>query len=210
MRSPRAAQVVVLALVALLTGCSGAGGTPEPAPATADEVLRLASYDFRENQILVEVYAEAARRSGVPVAVLHDAGTREILVPALQQGVVDVLVDYLGTALAFTTPDAAPEQRTPAELHAALASAAGGRGVTVPRAAGAEDKNGFAVTEDFRRRHDVVTLSGLAPLAAELRFGGPPECPERRSACPGSSASTAWSSARCWPCRRGRRRPTRW
>ncbi len=179
----RAAPTVVLVLLALLAGCTGAA--PEPAPAGQGEALRLASYDFRENQVLVEVYAEAARRAGIPVVVQHDAGTREVLAPALAQGVVDVLVDYLGTALGFADPDAVQEQRTPAELHAALGSALSSHGVVVLRPAGAEDKNGFAVTEAFVRRHDVTSLSGIAPLAADLRFGGPPECPERPFCLPG-------------------------
>ena len=185
MRHRRAAPTVVLVLLVLLAACTAAAPDPSPSTGGPDEVLRLASYDFRENQVLVEVYAEAARRAGVPVAVQHDAGTREILAPALSQGAVDVLVDYLGTALAFASPDTSPEQRTQTELHAALASALSSRGVAVLRPALAEDKNGFAVTEAFVRRHDVATLSGVAALASDLRFGGPPECPERPYCLPG-------------------------
>ena len=182
MRQPRLVPAVALVLVVLLAACSG---TPAPPARTAGETLRMASYDFRENQVLVEVYAEAARRAGVPVEVQHDAGTREILAPALAQGVVDVLVDYLGTALAFADPDGTPQEGTRAELHAALGSALTARGIAVLRPAGAEDKNGFAVTAAFVQRHDVASLSGLAPLAADLRFGGPPECPERPFCLPG-------------------------
>jgi osmoprotectant transport system substrate-binding protein len=182
---PAVPAVVVALLLALLSACTGTSGDPAPESGASAEVLHLVSYDFREHQVLVEVYAEAARRAGVPVEVQHDAGTREILAPALSQGLVDVLVDYLGTSLAFARPDTTPENRTPAELHAALASVMGPRGVTVLRPSGAEDKNGFAVTEAFRREQDVATLSDLAPMAAELRFGGPPECPERRFCLPG-------------------------
>jgi osmoprotectant transport system substrate-binding protein len=51
--------------------------------------------------------------------------------------------------------------------------------VTVLRAAAAEDQNGFAVARSFAEEHGVQRLSDLAPLAPQLRFGGPPECPER-------------------------------
>jgi osmoprotectant transport system substrate-binding protein len=167
-------------LLALLTAC---GGDPPaaPAPATGTEpaALRFASYDFQENQILVEVYAEAVRRAGVPVDVVHGIGTREVVAPALAQGVVDAVIDYTGTALAFARPDATSTKRTPKELHAALSLTLGGRGVTVLTAAEAEDQNGFAVTRAFAGKHDVSTISDLAPVAGELRFGGPPECPER-------------------------------
>lgn len=183
MRHRRVVQAVALVLLLLLAACSG---PPPAAPArSSGEALRLASYDFRENQVLVEVYAEAARRAGVTVEVQHDAGTREILVPALAQGVVDVLVDYLGTALAFADPHGTPDGATRPELRAALESALAPRGITVLRPAGAEDKNGFAVTAGFVERHGVASVSGLAPLAADLRFGGPPECPERPYCLPG-------------------------
>jgi osmoprotectant transport system substrate-binding protein len=185
-RRPRAWTAAALLLLALLPAC---GGDPaaEPLPGTPGPgaALRLVSYDFRENQILVEVYAVAARRAGVPVEVTHGVGTREVVAPALAQGVVDAVVDYTGTALAFARPDAAPARRTPEELHAVLERTLGGRGVTALRAAEAEDQNGFVVTTAFAGERGVTTLSDLAPLAAGLRFGGPPECPERPFCLPG-------------------------
>jgi osmoprotectant transport system substrate-binding protein len=139
----------------------------------------MASYDFHENQTLVELYAEAARRADVPVIVEHGIGTREIVSPALEQGLVDTVIDYTGTALAFARPDAPPEQGTPEEVHAALERTLSTRGIAVLAAADAQDQNGFAVTRAFAGEHDVSSLSDLAPIAGELRFGGPPECPER-------------------------------
>ncbi len=55
----------------------------------------------------------------------------------------------------------------------------GRRGVTVFAAARAEDQNGFVVTAAFKDQHHVSQLSDLAPIAAGLTFGGPPECPQR-------------------------------
>jgi osmoprotectant transport system substrate-binding protein len=177
-RRPRTGAVAVLLLLALLSACTGDPGTPSRTTSAAD-ALRMASYDFSENQVLVEVYAEAARRAGVPVAVAHGIGTREIVWPAVEQGLADAVVEYTGTALAFARPDAAPAQRTSEEALAALHLTLAARGITVLGAAEAEDQNGFVVTRAFADEHDVSALSDLAPLAAGLRFGGPPECPER-------------------------------
>ena len=176
MRGDRAVLAAVLSLLCLLTACSEE--SPETDPG-GDGVVRFASYDFPENQILAELYAEAARRSGVDVSVQHGIGTREVVFPALQQGVVDVVVDYVGTATAFARPGTTRQERTPAELHAALRLTLGARRISVLTPAQAEDQNGFAVTTAFAAHNDVGRLSDLAPLAHELVFGGPPECPDR-------------------------------
>jgi osmoprotectant transport system substrate-binding protein len=106
-------------LTALLLVLAGCGGADDPA-AGPPPTIRFASYDFAENQILVEVYAEAARRAGLPVSVQHGIGTREVVSPALQQGVVDVVVDYLGTALVFARPGFPRPPAAPEEMHAVL------------------------------------------------------------------------------------------
>jgi osmoprotectant transport system substrate-binding protein len=165
----------LLLLLVVLTAC---GGAVEPAPAEP-ATIRFASYDFRENQILAEVYAEAARRAGLPVSVQHAVGTREVVSPALQQGVIDVVIEYLGTALDFAQPSAPTPSREPAEMHAELGRTLAGSGVLVLDAAQAEDQNGFAVTEAFAEENGVTRLSDLVPLAPQLTFGGPPECPNR-------------------------------
>lgn len=171
-----------MVLTALLVAC---GGGAEPAAPAPTDVVRFASYDFQENQILVEVYAEAARRAGVEVSVQHGIGTREVVAPALQQGVVDVVVDYLGTALLFARPQFPELPGTPEEMHAVLSRTLGGRGVLVLDAAAAEDQNGFAVTRAFAEERGISRLSDLATLAPELAFGGPPECPDRPLCLPG-------------------------
>jgi osmoprotectant transport system substrate-binding protein len=170
-----AGRAVLAALLLVLAGC-GAPAGPAPGPAAT---IRFASYDFPENQILVEVYAEAVRRAGLPVSVQHGIGTREVVSPALQQGVVDVVVDYLGTALAFARPQLPRPPVVPEEMHAVLTRTMGGRGVDVLAPAAAEDQNGFVVTRAFATERGVRTLSELAPLTPDLVFGGPPECPDR-------------------------------
>ena len=176
MRSrPASLAAALLLLLAVLSACADEAD-PEPA---APETVRFASYDFAENQTLTEVYAEAARRAGLPVSVQHGVGPREVVSPALQQGVVDVVVDYLGTALAFARPSETRPSREPAEMHADLSQTLGERDVLVLDVAKAEDQNGFAVTTAFAAENGLARLSDLADLAPRLTFGGPPECPNR-------------------------------
>jgi osmoprotectant transport system substrate-binding protein len=186
-RSPLLVRVLVgllagglaAVLAAVLAGCSG--NFRQPAVTT----LRIASYDFSENQILASVYAEGLRREGVPVSLQTGVGTREVIEPALEQGVVDMVIDYQGTALDFVSPGPHPDLTTPEQLHAALRQAFARRGIAVLDAAAAEDQNGFAVTTPFAAAHRLSRLSDLAPLAGRLTFGGPPECLERPLCLPG-------------------------
>ena len=173
---PRAGSCV-LVLLAVLTACGSAGGARSQVSAAA--VIRFSAYDFSENQILAAVYAEGLRRAGLPVAVQLGAGTREVIEPALEQGVSDVVVDYLGTALDFAQPTGSSAGRSPEDLRSALATAMAPRGVTVLDPSTAEDQNGFAVSTAFAAEYGVTRLSDLAPLAGALTFGGPPECPSR-------------------------------
>jgi osmoprotectant transport system substrate-binding protein len=172
-----AAWSVALPLFALLVACGGSDDG-DPVPRDPAATIRFASYDFAENQILAEIYAEAAHRVGLPVSVQHGVGTREVVAPALQQGVVDVVVDYLGTAVAFARPTT-ELSGDPAEMHAVLSRSLGGRGVLALDVARAQDQNGFSVTTSFGAENGVGSLSDLVELAPELTFGGPPECPDR-------------------------------
>jgi osmoprotectant transport system substrate-binding protein len=173
---------VAVAVLAALAACTG--GTPRGTAPPSDRTIRFAAYDFTENQVLVDVYAEAVRRAGLPVTVDQEGATREVVEPALEQGVVDVVIDYLGTATQFVLRQ---EVRglPPEEVHASLEQALGARHVAVLDPAPAEDQNGFAVASSFAAAHHVGRLSELAPLAPTLVFGGPPECPDRPLCLPG-------------------------
>lgn len=180
-RAPYVLVLVALLLVAA-TACSSGSTDDGERP---QDTIRFASYDFSENEILAAVYAEATRQAGLPVSLLPAAGTREVVEPALEQGVVDVVIDYLGTAVRFVDPGSPVGASTPEQLHATLSEVLGPRGVAVLDAAAAEDQNGFAVSRAFATEHGVSRLSQLEPLAAGLTFGGPPECRERPLCLPG-------------------------
>jgi osmoprotectant transport system substrate-binding protein len=179
----RAVGAAVTTLLALCSLASCAKG--EPAASTAAATIRIAAYDFSENEILAEVYAVGLRRAGLPVTVQRDVGTREVVEPAVEQGVSDVVIDYAGTALEFAQPATSSAGRSPADLRSALSAAFAPRGITVLDPASAEDQNGFAVTTAFAEQHGVTRLSDLIPLAEQLNFGGPPECPDRPLCLPG-------------------------
>jgi osmoprotectant transport system substrate-binding protein len=125
------------------------------------------------------VYGQALRQHGYPVEQVVQLGAREVVGPALEQGKVDMVPEYLGSALNFLNDRDRVATSDPALTHARLEQAFAPRGVSVLGFAPAQDRNGFVVAGDLARRHNLVQVSDLAPLASQLSFGGPPECPER-------------------------------
>src|SRR5207248_9144479 len=53
------------------------------------------------------------------------------------------------------------------------------RGVTLLTPSPAQDTNQFVANGQTARRYGLTTMSSLAPVAGQLTFGGPPECPQR-------------------------------
>jgi osmoprotectant transport system substrate-binding protein len=174
---PAAALIVAVAML-VASGCSGAGERPRPAEDPRRPTITVTSFNFPESETLAEVYGQALRRQHYPIEVVARLGGREIVQPALEQGRVDLVPSYLGTALNFLY-----ERRVatadPRATHSRLKQALASRGVRVLAFAPAEDRNGFVVTGDLARRRSLERISDLRPIARELIFGGPPECPDR-------------------------------
>ncbi|HEX3200478.1 MAG TPA: glycine betaine ABC transporter substrate-binding protein, partial [Actinomycetes bacterium] len=103
----------------------------------------------------------------------------EVVVPALEQGKVDMAPEYQGSALNFLNDRDRVATADPALTHARLEQAFAPRGVSVLAYAPAQDRNGFVVSGDLARRHGLEKLSDLTPMADRLSLGGPPECAQR-------------------------------
>ncbi|HWH35365.1 MAG TPA: ABC transporter substrate-binding protein [Acidimicrobiales bacterium] len=175
-----------MALVALVAGaCTparpGAGATP----GRQDDSVVVASFNFSESEVLAEIFAQALATAGVPATHQRQVGPRELMEPALEQGLVDVVPEYLGSALAYLDPASAGAGFDTEASRRRLADALAGRGVTVLAPAPAQNQNGVAVTPATAELHGLSTVSDLAPVAAGLVFAGPPECRDRPFCLPG-------------------------
>lgn len=175
----RTLSVVVVVLG--LTGCGPDTNAPL-VDVIDDDAVTIASFDFPESEVLAELYAQALEARGITVERQLNAGPRELLMPALESGLIELIPEYTGSALDFLggEPSADPEH-TAARLADALES----RGLRLLRPAPAQDRNAFAVTAVTAHQLHVDTLSSLRPFANGLVFGGPHECLERRFCIPG-------------------------
>ena len=148
--------------------------------------------DFTESQILGTLYADVLTAAGFD-ATVQTVGNRELYLPALQRGEIQVFPEYLATVtdiingqingaeaegVATGDVDATVEALTPLAEQA---------GLVFGEPAEAADQNAFAVTQEFADQVGVTTLSELAEACGDgsLTLGGPGECPERPQCQPG-------------------------
>ncbi|HET9443652.1 MAG TPA: ABC transporter substrate-binding protein, partial [Acidimicrobiales bacterium] len=189
--SPTAALASLVAV--LVAACSPGGPAPGPeagraAPGRGGEVV-VASFNFPESVLVAEIYAGALEAAGVPVHRQLELGPRELVQPALLQGLVDVVPEYLGTALASLVAEPGVDPADAGAVRRRLAEAVAAWDLRVLDPAPAQNQNGLAVTRATAERHGLRTLSDLSQATSAapggLALSGPPECPTRAFCLPG-------------------------
>jgi osmoprotectant transport system substrate-binding protein len=168
-------------LLVLILVCAACGrSSNDVAEPGAEDGVRIASFDFAESGLLAELYAQVLDAAGVPVIRLGVVGPREIVAPSLELDRLDLVPEYLGTAIRFfgDTTDSEGVDSTQASTGA-LQRLLTPRGLVALDAADAQNSNAIVVTSEFAMEGDMVTISDLARQATTLRFGGPVECPDR-------------------------------
>ena len=201
-RGRAAALAACLPALALLAACqpgaSQATAAGRDAGARGGAVV-VASFNFPESELLAAIYGLAIRHAGIPVRLELDLGPRELVQPALEQGLVDVVPEYLGTALTSLHPPAGPVMSDPAAVRAALARALAPWHVVVMTPTAAQDQNGIVVTESTARRLGLHKVSDLRRVAGRLTLGGSPECQDRPYCLPGLRTAYGLAFARFLP-----------
>ncbi|MFI8632998.1 ABC transporter substrate-binding protein [Microbacterium sp. NPDC077663] len=182
----RLAAVAALASASALafTACSS-GGDPlaaevESAPAGS---IVIGSADFPESQLLATIYAQALTSAGVEATTRLNIGSREVYMPALLDGSIDMLPEYTGATLSYLTEGEAGVS-SPEDVSAALKEALPD-GISMLTPSDAQDSDVLAVTKETAEQYDLTTIEDLQPHAAEMVLGGPPEWPTRHEGVQG-------------------------
>lgn len=178
----------VLAVLALLVAGCGSDDSPtvvdEGAGTTTTQAVQkgkvvIGSTNFNEQLIVANLYAGALEKAGYQVTVRGNLGAREIVEPALAKGEIDVMAEYVGTALEYLNKGAGEAS---SDLDASLAKLRerfAAKNITVLEPAPAVDANAIVVTQKTATEKSLEKISDLAAIDDELVFGGPPECPTR-------------------------------
>lgn len=177
---------LTLASALLLTACGGGGDplttTETETSAPADSIV-VGSANFPENVLLAEIYTAALEAKGVKVSKKLNIGSREVYIPALQDGSIDLLPEYNGALLSYLKKGEVQESGSDAVYAAAKAALP--TGIVMLEQSAAQDKDAVVVTQETAQKRSLKSIEDLKPVAGELVLGGPPEWRDRFTGVPG-------------------------
>ena len=195
MRMARALGLTTAAAVLLATAACGGdsledSGTDNDDGGSADKGNAVVGgQDFTESQVMASIYQQILENEGYTVETKL-VTTRDVYLPELSNGNVDIVPDYLAGITDFLNtekngPDAPlVSSNDPDETLAALEPLAEEKGIAILPPSEATDQNAFFVTQEFADENNLVTLSDLAALGQPIKLGAPPDC-EGRADCEG-------------------------
>lgn len=189
-RSRKTVLGASLLALTLFLGACGDSGEDESTTGTENEgstdrgSITVGSDSFPEAQIVGEMYALVLEAEGYEVERQLDIESREVRLPAMESGEIDVAPEYLASLLSVVDPESTPSG-DPAEVAAALQAPLEERGLELLDYSNAVDTNAFVVTQETADEFGLATMSDVAPVSGELVLGAPPECPERPFCIPG-------------------------
>lgn len=191
----RGRKIALMAAAAVvLAACSSGGGDsadPSASPGGGGPIT-IATTNFSETKIIASMYQQVLEANGVQASI-KELTTREVIVPALEKGEVQLTPEYLGSLTEFLNKEvngADAEQLATGDAEAtfeAVTPLAEQRGLTLLTPSPAQDQNAFAVTSDFATQNNLQTLTQLGEYSQQspITLGGPPECPKRPFCQPG-------------------------
>ncbi|MBB6406846.1 ABC transporter substrate-binding protein [Arthrobacter sp. AZCC_0090] len=158
-----------------LSACGGgdpmSSSNNSQAAGSTDSII-VGSADFPESQLIAKIYAEALKAKGVKVTEKPSIGSREVTIPALKDGSIDLMPEYGGALLQYL--DSATKAVTQDEVTKELSSKIPS-GLTQLTASKAQDKDVLAVKKETADKYNLKAISDLQPVAKDLVLGGPPE-----------------------------------
>lgn len=137
----------------------------------------VGSADFPESQLLATIYAGALSNKNIKVEKRLNIGSREVYIPALLDGSINLIPEYSGSVLSYLdNEDQAHSKEDVAKaLQKKLPS-----GVNMLNISEAQDRDVLVVTQKTASTFNLKTLDDLAPVATKMILGAAPEWKNRR------------------------------
>ncbi|MBV7412700.1 ABC transporter substrate-binding protein [Dermabacteraceae bacterium TAE3-ERU27] len=147
----------------LLTACGGgdplAKNSPQ-SPAAGDEIV-IGSQQYYSNEIIAELFAQVLEANGTKVKRQYQIGQREVYLPELKSGAIDLMPEYGGNLLQFLDPK--ETAKSPEEIQAALQKVLP-EGIRALPFAEASDQDSFVVTKETAQQHSLSSLADVSRM----------------------------------------------
>lgn len=166
-----------LAATLALTACGGGDPLAENADAPSeDAAIVIGSQDYYSNEIIAEIYAQALEAADITVDRQFRIGQREVYLPEIESGSIDLFPEYSGPLLQYWMPET--EARLSDEVYAELATSTPD-GLRVLEQSEATDQDSYVVTSDFASEWGLTTVDDLAKVTEPLTLGANSEAESR-------------------------------
>lgn len=170
------AAVMVLAGVLMFTGCGNSNPLDDGGQSSSSQAIVIGSQDYYSNEIIAEIYAQGLEKSGYKVDRQFRIGQREVYLPEIKAGKIDLFPEYSGNLLQYLKPDTTA--RTSDAVYQALSKAMP-NGLKVLDQAKAADQDSYVVTQAFADKWGISTIKDLSKVTDTMTLGGNSELETR-------------------------------
>lgn len=162
--------LAALAGLTALSACSTSNPLASPSSAAASGgsgggTLVVGSQQYYSNEIIAELYAQVLEKAGLKVTRQYQIGQREVYLPEILKGSIDVFPEYNGNLLQYL--DKAAKVTDTASVQAALSKALPS-GLRVLAPADASDQDTYTTTQAFSTQYGVTSLADLSKVTKKL------------------------------------------
>ncbi|SDK95287.1 osmoprotectant transport system substrate-binding protein [Cryobacterium psychrotolerans] len=162
--------------VVALAGCASGDPLDSGSDKASGDKLIVGSQDYYSNEIIAEIYAQALEANDIAVDRDFRIGQREVYLPDIEAGKIDVFPEYTGSLLQALDKNAAggTSDETYATLQEALPE-----GLRVLDKADASDQNSWTVTQAFADKYKLTDIESLKNVTEPIVVGGNAELETR-------------------------------
>lgn len=170
---------LVGAIAVALSGCASAdpldSGSENESAGSGDTIV-IGSQDYYSNEIIAEVYAQALEAADYTVDRQYRIGQREVYLPEIESGAIDLFPEYTGNLLQYWVPDT--EARLSDDVYEEL-SGVTPDGLRVLDQSDATDQDTYTVTQAFADEWGLQDISDLSKVTTPLTLGSNSESETR-------------------------------
>lgn len=185
-KRPSTTRLAMLGSAVLLASFATACGDDKDASTDASggegtaQEITIAHQAFGESEIVAHIYGDALAANGAEVSY-QSFKDRAAIYAALESGDVDLVPEYAASGLEFLNGNAGEASPDIDATAKKLAERLGEKDLAMATSSGAVDTNSLVVTKEASTKNGWEAISDLT---AEVRLGGPQDCPTNAGCIP--------------------------